>query len=142
MNGYESGPNGSGGGGAEGGAPTTRYGRMKRARKSPRVSRRLVTPVLAAIILVPAGMGFTNKFLEFLAIYSGEVDGAFAISPIVNYMLAGLGFFFLFLWALFNGMFNDIEGPKFDLLETEAKLDRQDEAEPEFRDSEGLISYV
>ena len=43
---------------------------------------------------------------------SGDVDGAFAISPILNYLLASLGFLCLFGWAAVDGMFRDIEQPK------------------------------
>ena len=83
-----------------------------------------VTLILAVLILVPSLWGFGSKFLEFIAIFRGEVDGAFAIAPILNYLLASLGFLLLFLWATANGMFNDIERPKYRLLETEERLDR------------------
>jgi hypothetical protein len=69
--------------------------------------------------------GFATKFREFILIYRGEVDGVFAITPIINYLLASLGFFFLFCWATTHGMFRDIERPKYDMLETERKLDQE-----------------
>ena len=83
------------------------------------------TAFLAIVILVPSLWGFGTKFIEFIALYRGDVDGLFAISPIVNYLLASLGFFCLLCWAALNGMFRDIEQPKRTMLETEALLDLQ-----------------
>lgn len=84
----------------------------------------IVTAVLAVVILIPSMLGFGNKLLEFIALVRGDVDGAFAISPVANYLLASLGFFCLLLWATLNGMFKDIEEPKHDLLTRENELDR------------------
>ena len=86
--------------------------------------RNRTTVALAILILVPSLWGFGSKFSEFLALVRGEVDGAFAITPVVNYLLASLGFLCLFGWAALNGMFRDIERPKRTMLENEAKLDR------------------
>jgi hypothetical protein len=99
---------------------------MKENRREPSTTRRsqiVTTIVFALAILVPSLLGFANKFREFLQIARGEVDGVFAITPIVNYLLASLGFFFLFCWAIAHGMFRDIERPKYTMLENERKLD-------------------
>jgi len=98
---------------------------MIRHEKSSR-SRRIVMLLMAAAVLVPSLFGFGTKFLEFIALYRGDVEGAFAISPILNYLLASLGFLFLFGWAALGGMFRDIEEPKYTMLENEALLDRAD----------------
>ncbi len=88
------------------------------------------TIVFAVVILVPSLLGFANKFREFIMIFRGDVDGVFAITPIMNYLLASLGFFFLFCWAIAHGMFRDLEKPKYAMLENERRLDeRQDEDE-------------
>ena len=79
---------------------------------------------MAVAVLVPSLYGFGTKFLEFIALYRGDVDGAFAITPILNYLLASLGFLCLFGWAALGGMFRDIEQPKHTMLENEARLDR------------------
>jgi len=79
--------------------------------------------VMAVAILVPSLYGFGTKFLEFIALYRGDVNGAFAISPILNYLLASLGFLCLFGWAAMHGMFHNVEQPKYTLLENEARLD-------------------
>jgi nitrogen fixation-related uncharacterized protein len=81
-----------------------------------------ITLGLAVAILVPSLWGFGSKLLEFVHLYRGETDGAFAIAPLLNYLLASAGFFLLFLWAAMNGMFHDIEGPKYTMLEREEEL--------------------
>ena len=94
-------------------------------RSTPR-SQVITTVIFAVVILVPSMLGFATKFREFIMIYRGDVDGVFAITPIVNYLLASLGFFFLFCWATAHGMFRDIERPKYTMLENERKLDIED----------------
>ena len=89
-------------------------------------SQVVTTIILALVILIPSLLGFANKFREFIQIYRGEVDGVFAITPIVNYLLASLGFFCLFCWGIAHGMFHDIERPKYTMLETERKLDEEE----------------
>lgn len=88
--------------------------------------QRITTLVFALVVLIPSGFGFTRKFLELMALTRGDADGVFAISPVVNYLLASVGFFFLFCWAILNGMFGDIEGPKRAMLENERMLDEDD----------------
>jgi len=86
----------------------------------------ITTIAFALVILVPSLFAFANKFREFVLLYSGDVEGVFAITPIVNYLLASLGFFCLFFWAIYQGMFRDIEAPKFTMLENERMLDEED----------------
>ncbi len=102
---------------------------MNPAINQPRTTSRaqvLTTVGFALLILVPSMLGFANKFREFILLYRGDVDGVFAITPIVNYLLASLGFFCLFFWAIYQGMFRDIEAPKFTMLENERKLDEEE----------------
>jgi hypothetical protein len=99
---------------------------MNPAIDKPRATSRsqvITTIAFALVILVPSLLAFANKFREFILLYSGDADGVFAITPIVNYLLASLGFFCLFFWAIYHGMFRDIEAPKFTMLENERKLD-------------------
>src|SRR4051812_6129349 len=98
---------------------TIKRGRTTRAQM-------ITTIGFALLILVPSMLGFANKFREFILLYRGDVDGVFAITPIMNYLLASLGFFCLFFWAIYQGMFRDIEAPKFTMLENERRLDEQD----------------
>lgn len=86
-------------------------------------SAQWITALLAVAILVPSLWGFGSKFIEFVTLARGDADGAFAISPVVNYLLASVGFLFLFGWAALHGMFRDIEAPKRAMLENEWRLD-------------------
>jgi len=97
-----------------------------------RTSRRhyLATSLLALAILVPAGYGFGRKFLE-LVYLAGTEDGSFALVPVANYLLASLGFLFLFLWAVWHGMFRELERPKHTMLANEARLDAEADEERE-----------
>lgn len=83
-----------------------------------------VTLLLAVLILIPSGYGFAGKFIELIHVFRGEPGGAFAVAPMMNYLLASLGFFCLLLWAARHGMFRDIEKPKFEMLAHEELLDR------------------
>jgi hypothetical protein len=102
---------------------------MSEATRAAR-RRRIILFVLAIAVLGPSLYGFGTKFLEFIALYRGDVEGAFAITPILNYLLATLGFVCLFAWAALAGMFRDVEGPKWTMLENEALLDRGDVPPP------------
>lgn len=83
----------------------------------------IVTIVFAVLILIPSMAGFVLKFLELINLTQGEADGGFAITPVVNYLFASAGFFCILLWAAVNGMFHDLEKPKYTLLENEKLLD-------------------
>jgi hypothetical protein len=82
-----------------------------------------VTLVFGVLILIPSMLGFVMKFGELMALTKGVSDGGFAITPVINYLLASAGFFFLLLWAALNGMFRDLERPKYLMLENEQELD-------------------
>ncbi|HWB09563.1 MAG TPA: hypothetical protein VG826_10075 [Pirellulales bacterium] len=98
------------------------------ARKS---RHRLVRTFFALLILLPCMYGFCTKFWELVVICRGDMTGAFAIAPIVNYLLASAGFLLLLGWAAINGMFRDIERPKQTMIEHERWLDRTLESKPE-----------
>jgi len=87
-----------------------------------------ITLGMAVLILLPSMYGFLGKFIEFVHISRGESGGEFAVAPIMNYLLASAGFFCMLLWAAWNGMFRDIERPKYDFLENEARIDRASQA--------------
>jgi hypothetical protein len=90
--------------------------------KNGNTLRTSVLIVMSVGILVPSMLGFVAKFIEFIHTFRGSTDGAFAITPMLNYLLASMGFFCMLVWAIFNGMFRDMEGPKFDILELEDEL--------------------
>lgn len=84
----------------------------------------IVTIIFGVPILVFSGLGFAAKFLEFIHTFQGDWEGVFAITPMVNYLLASAGFFCLLVWATMNGMFHDLEKPKYTMLDNDSTLDR------------------
>ena len=82
-----------------------------------------ITIVFGILILIPSMLGFVMKFGELMTLTGGSTEGGFAITPVINYLLASLGFFFLLVWAAINGMFRDLERPKYLMLENERELD-------------------
>lgn len=87
-------------------------------------AKKIVLLLMTFAILVPAGLGFAEKLLQFFRTLSTDAEGRFTIVPISNYLLVGLGMGCLLVWAIFHGMFHDIEKPKFTMLEQEQKLDQ------------------
>ena len=83
-----------------------------------------ITLLLAVLILIPSGYGFVGKFIELVRVYQGDASGAFAVAPVMNYLLASTGFFCLLLWAASRGMFRDVEGPKHEMLRQEELLEQ------------------
>jgi nitrogen fixation-related uncharacterized protein len=75
------------------------------------------------LVLVPAILGFANKFLDLLLVAYGDEEGAFAATPIMNYLLATAGFVCLLLWTAAQGAFKDLDGPSHAMLENEHRLD-------------------
>jgi hypothetical protein len=98
---------------------------MTQTAASTSSSRKLliVNICFAIAVLVPSLYGFSGKFLEFVHLFRGNSDGVFAITPILNYLLASAGFFCLFFWAMLHGMFHDVERPKVTMLDIERQLD-------------------
>ena len=92
----------------------------------PNRTKSMVLLVMAVAILVPSMLGFAAKFIEFIHVFRGETDGAFAITPVLNYLLASIGFFCMLIWATVNGMFHDMERPKHRMLEIEEELNRSE----------------
>lgn len=82
-----------------------------------------LTVLFGFLILIPSMLGFGNKFLELIHVFGGEAEGAFAIAPILNYLLASAGFLLMLLWAASLGMFRNLESPKHEMLANEAMLD-------------------
>jgi hypothetical protein len=76
----------------------------------------------ALIVLGPCLFGFGGKFWELVQIVRGDVEGIFALTPIANYLLASFGFLLLCLWGASQGVFHDLEAPKYVMLEREKLL--------------------
>lgn len=88
-------------------------------RRSPKVSGLVI---LVVVILVPSAVGFTTKLLKFVQA-SGSGEGGFAILPLLVYLSVAAGFLCLLAWAMFQGMFRDVERPKYTMLENEERLE-------------------
>ncbi len=93
-----------------------------------RKGARIVVVTMTIFIVVAGLYGFGSKLEEFVRAMSDEnraPGGEFVFIPVLNYFLASIGFVFLFIWAALNGMFRDIEKPKYDMLERERRLDAE-----------------
>jgi len=88
------------------------------------VRRRWILVLVTLVFLLPAAAGFATKFAEFVY-FVRQDEGAFTIVPIVNYVLATLGFLLMLVWATSQGMFRDLEKPKETMLEQERLLDQE-----------------
>jgi hypothetical protein len=89
-------------------------------------AKRIALWVIAIAILAPASYGFIEKLALFiLAVRQDQVAGS-TIIPVTNYLIVTAGMLCLLLWATAHGMFRDVEQPKYDMLEREEELDRQE----------------
>ncbi|MGE0755388.1 MAG: hypothetical protein AB7O38_00140 [Pirellulaceae bacterium] len=95
---------------------------MDRTSDSSRI-KTITLIVMTAIILLPVMVGFMAKLYEFFHTFRDSSEGVFAITPITNYLLASIGFLCMLVWATMNGMFHDIESPKYHMLDVEQQLD-------------------
>ncbi|MFO0973061.1 MAG: hypothetical protein U1A27_06445 [Phycisphaerae bacterium] len=84
----------------------------------------VVVGVIAVLILLPASYGFIEKLILFVQAVRKDQVAGFTIVPVTNYLIVTAGMACLLGWAIFNGMFRDIEKPKHDMLQREADLDR------------------
>ena len=84
-----------------------------------------LTWFFSALVLIPTILGFANKFLDLVLIASGDDEGSFAVTPIVNYLFATAGFLCLFVWTATQGAFRDLDGPCRTMMENEKRLDEQ-----------------
>ncbi len=95
---------------------------------APSRTKHWIILLMTVGILVPGGYGFINKLVEFFKTLQMETGGKFTIIPILNYLIVACGMTCLLIWAIAHGMFRDIEGPKYTMLNREMELERLDEA--------------
>lgn len=84
----------------------------------PRKTNRVWAFVAIVFFLGPAMFGFGTKFYELIRVFQGDPAGAFAITPIVNYLLAGCGFLLLFAWAAATACFAILKHRSFKCWKT------------------------
>ena len=87
--------------------------------------------IMSIVILGFCFFGFGSKFVELVRLVTSDSEiaqeGIFAVTPLVNYLLASAGFLCLLGWASIHGMFHDIEKPKQTMLDLNAELDAETE---------------
>ncbi len=94
----------------------------KKKYKAPRV----FLIVMAVGVFITGMYGFGSKLEQFIRAVIVENEADFTLIPVLNYMFAAAGFLCLFGWAAKNGMFKDLEKPKYDMLEYDRELDEVD----------------
>ncbi len=95
-------------------------GRKRRSRPTPL----WITVFLIGTVSL-AAIGFLFKFIEFVAAYL-KTDGTdFSIIPVATYLAVAAGYLCFFVWAFRQGMFTDIEAPKYRMLEMQDEIDAQ-----------------
>ncbi len=99
-----------------------------RTNAAPSRAKHIIIALMAVGILVPGGYGFINKLVEFFKTLQMESGGKFTIIPILNYLIVACGMTCLLIWAVAHGMFRDIEGPKYAMLNREMELEKLEEA--------------
>ena len=96
---------------------------MTRLRLSKKT---LAVIVIGLAVIIPSAPGFIDKLVQFFKLAQEEEGGGFALVPIMNYLLVAIGFICLMVWATINGMFRQIEKPKYTMLEQEEAIDQAD----------------
>lgn len=82
-----------------------------------------VVIVFAIVIFIPCALGFGNKFVELVQLSHGDAEGRFALTPVVNYLLATLGFLCMFAWGALRGTFHNVEDAKQKMLDDDKRID-------------------
>lgn len=83
------------------------------------------TWLVAAFVLIPTILGFANKFLDLILVMQGDEEGAFAATPIMNYIFATAGFLCLLIWTATQRAFEDLDEPSRRMFENEQLFDAQ-----------------
>ncbi len=96
---------------------------MIETKSEPPYRTHWLTWFFAALVLIPTILGFANKFLDLVLVVQGDEEGAFAITPIMNYLFATAGFLCLLLWTASRGAFQDLDRPSRTMFENEQRLD-------------------
>ncbi len=90
-------------------------------------TQNIIVAIMAVVILGFCAFGFGSKFVELVRLVQTDnfanSEGVFVVAPLVNYLLASMGFLCLLGWAAAQGMFHNIEEPKQTMLDLDAQLD-------------------
>lgn len=88
--------------------------------------KRIVFWCIALAILVPGTIGFIDKLGTFIRTLGVERGAGFTLVPLANYFIMAIGMICLLVWAVTHGMFRDVEGPKYTMLDQEDELNRRE----------------
>jgi len=95
---------------------------------APSRTKHIIIWLMTIGILFPGAYGFINKLVQFFKTLEMDSGGKFTIIPILNYLIVACGMTCLLIWAVAHGMFRDIEGPKYSMLNREMELERLEQA--------------
>jgi len=84
---------------------------------APRSRQSWIPIIFGLVIFIPCILGFGTKFLELVKLSHTDLEGRFALTPVVNYLLATIGFLCLFVWGALRGTFHNVEEAKQRMLE-------------------------
>jgi len=83
-----------------------------------------ITVIFAIVIFIPCIFGFGTKFLELVNLSHSDQEGRFALTPVVNYLLATMGFLCMFLWGATRGTFHNVEAAKQKMLDDDELIEK------------------
>jgi hypothetical protein len=91
--------------------------------RAPGRRQKWFTIIFAIVIFIPCALGFGNKFVELVQLSHGDAEGRFALTPVINYLLATLGFLCMFAWGALRGTFHNVEDAKQKMLDDDKRID-------------------
>jgi hypothetical protein len=93
------------------------------SRRNPNRTQTWVTIIFGLVVFIPCALGFGNKLFELFKLSQGDTEGRFAFTPLVNYLLATLGFMCLFVWGAMRGTFHNVEDAKQRMLDDDQRIE-------------------
>jgi hypothetical protein len=91
--------------------------------RNPNRRQMWITIIFAVVIFIPCALGFGNKLFELIKLSQTDLEGRFALTPVINYLLATLGFLCMFVWGAMRGTFHNLEGAKQRMLDDDRRID-------------------
>lgn len=83
---------------------------------------------IMTLAIVICGVAFFFKLYKFgsTLFENGSDMLGFAVLPVSNYLFIAAGFLMLLVWAYLRGEFEDIEGPKYELLKDHERYEAEE----------------
>ncbi len=116
-------------------------------RKPANSAKRKFLWIFSVVMLVIAGIAFVLKLIEFFQTLSDPSnkileDGivnqnAFAVMPLVTYLLVASGFGCLLIWSYLSGHYKDVEYAKYRMLDFQNEFDQAEAAAKQKTQKEG-----